>query len=327
MEISRLAKGYVRQELRPLKKLNSGDFEIQVTKLIKARVIPFFAKGKRLPESEPKKIIEKLERDILPMIHPIGKMPEFLEFKQMKVRAAKVNAFYFESNSHKIISMEDQHETFHDNTVDLRFVRATLDRKRFKLDNFSCGVSISEHALHRMSDRGFSPESPLHGVSAELARWYPLTLAFILTGLLTKEPFGLAMPLNGGMMLGSMIGQTCDEQYELTHRRQLLCDVNGMGLHTPKTFDPLKISDSTAVMVRINTYVDHAQLSRQQHWALDKLDDFMQKYHDRLNCLTMLVLEPEMMTMSLANEVKSILIDMVSLVQDPIWEDAIRMPL
>lgn len=327
--VSRLARGYVRQELRPLKKTNGVKVGLDFLLSLRPLYEQYTSRNKRLPEQSPQNIVDSMNRDYLPQLLTIGGMPGNLEFQGLRAKTSKqVNALYWEANEHHLSDVRSPEKTFDDQTVDLRFIRLCADRKRVILDDAAVPISISEHALGRMSERGYNVETPLAQLSGELSSWLPLSFAYLFVGMHLKRVFGMAIPVGDGFLLGSVIGQTVTKTPEtkgwMLTRRSIL-DNRGFHVTEPPRHDFFKIGEESSIILRLNTFISGKQLKWEQEWARDRLLAIMDKHQAIMPLVTEMIIEGRIMDLDIIEGVKGLLVDLIVLIEDDVWEDAIRI--
>lgn len=330
--VSRLARGYVRQELRPLKKSNGLQVGYDFFKAHQPLIGQYFVRNKRLPERSPQEIVDSMTTTFLPQLLPVGAMPKNLEFQGLRAKSCKqVNALYWEAHEHAITNMgKDGVKEYDDDTVDLRFTRFCVDRKRLILDDVAVPVSVSEHALGRMSERGYSEDAPLATLSTELDKWLPLSFAFLFAAIHLKKVFGIGIPVGDGFLLGSVVGQAIrttnpeDNRGDWMLARRTTYDNRGFYVTQPPRYDFFKIEEDKTVLLRLNTFISGKQLKWEQEWARDRILSIMQKHASVMPCITEMIIEGRVMDSGIIEGVKELLVDLVGLIEDNVWEDAIR---
>ena len=326
--VSRLARGYVRQELRPLKKTNGVKVGVDFFLAQRPLYDQYIARNKRLPEQTPQIIVDSMVNDFMPLLLPVGAMPGNLEFQGLRAKTSKqVNALYWEANEHHLSDTRSPVKKFDDQTVDLPFIRLCADRKRVILDDIAVPISVSEHALSRMSERGYNVETPLAQLSSELDAWLPLSFAYLFVGMHLKRVFGMAIPVGDGFILGSVIGQTMSKKPEggwMLTRRSVV-DNRGFHVTEPPRHDFFKIGEESSIILRLNTFISGKQLKWEQEWARDRLLAIMAKHQAIMPVVTEMIIEGRIMDLDVIEGVKGLLVDLIVLIEDDVWEDAIRI--
>lgn len=330
--VDRLARGYVRQELRPLKQTSGQQVETAFLKDHRHVFETYFSRNKRLPESLPPTLVKTMVESYFPRLIPVGTLPKDLEFPGIRAKNVhQANVLYWEANEHELTGLNEGEVGFDDNTVDLRFTRIIADRKRVIIDDHLLPVSVSEHALARMSERKFSVERPLAAFSEEMDRWLPMSIAFLFAGIALKKLFGIGIPVGDGMVLGCVVAQSTkprSDRYstDLHINRRVQADNRGVYFADPKRQDFFNIEAHRTVLLRISTFISAKQLSWEQEWARDRMCRIMEKHHEVMPVITQTIIEGQPIEAEQADAVRYMLADLVRLVEDDVWNESIRIP-
>lgn len=332
-QVSRMAKGYVRQELRALKKTNGLKVGLDFFQNHKPLVDQYYPRNRRLPERVPQMLVDSFVGDYLPHLLPVGSLPRDLEFPGLRGKACKqANALYWEAHDHAITSLVPGSDVeYDDSTVDLRFTRICADRKRIILDDVAVPVSVSEHVLGRMSERGYEEKTPLAKFSSEMSSWLPLSFAYLLSGLHLEKMFGICIPSGDGIILGTVVAQAIrqtnseDKTGDWILARRATYDNRGFHITQPPRHDFFRIEDDKTILLRLNTYVAGRQLKWEQEWARDRILAIMKKHEGVLPVITEMIIEGQPPSETDKQAVNGLLVDLITLVEDHVWGDAIRV--
>lgn len=329
--VSRLARGYVRQELRHTKKTDGLKVGYDFFLSHKSLLENYLLRNKRLPENAPQQILDNMINNFLPQLMTVGSLPKDLEFKGLRAKTCKqVNALYWEAHEHALTNSVNQ-RGFDDETVDLRFTRLCVDRKRIILDDIAVPVSVSEHALGRMSERGYSVETPLATLSGEMDKWLPLSMAYLFAGIHLKKVFGIGIPLGDGFMLGNVVGQQIrpskpnDPAGDWMLARRAQADNRGFNVFQPPRQDFFRIDQTHTILLRITTFISGKQLKWEQEWLRDRLLLIMDRHQDILPSITEMIIEGRILDEESTVGVNALLVDLVRLIEDDVWQDTIRV--
>ena len=133
--------------------------------------------------------------------------------------------------------------------------------------------------------------------------------------------------LGDGFMLGSMVAQplplTREEGGWLLTRRSTL-DQRGFNVMEPPRHNFFKI-DTNTIILRVSTYISGKQLKWEQEWARDRLLAIMLKDQAIMPTVTEMIVEGKIMDDEIIESVNELLVDLVALIEDDVWEDAIRV--
>lgn len=330
--IDRLARGYVRQELRPLYKSNGPGVGLAFVKTNEKLSKAYFSRNKRLPEGLPQKIVDRMREEFFPQLFTVGSIPESLEFPGLKVKnVAQANQLYWDVQEHEIVYPNEEETSFEEETVDLRFIRVIADRKRVILDDYAIPVSLSLHALGRMSERKFNVETPLRAFSQEIHNWLPLSFAYLFAAMHLKKIFGVGIPLGQGFVLGSVVAQNLtmlmdgQEVPNYALSRRIRDDNRGIYLADLPRHDFFQIEPKKSIFLRMSTYVSEKMLSWEQEWARDRLQTIMDRHQACMPLITQMIIEGKPFGEDETQGIKNFLMEFISLIQDDVWNDAIRV--
>lgn len=333
--VSTLARGLVREELRALKRASgetnaANSAQVRLFQMAVDRCTAPFTKGKRLSETD----VARLRQDLIAFIRENYKPIVGGTYKQriagFEGSVSRVDAhYYMQSSPHRLSKVGDEEAWFDEESVELRYSRVVVDRKRVVLDDLSCNLSFSAHALARLIERGACEREPIKFLGRRISQMLPLVPLFAFSTIASRENLGVLIPVGDGALLGSYTLTRDPLTIAHHYRRRLKIDRLGSGPERMPVINPFAdhdYEDESMVSLRINTFLDHDALKPAQEWVRDGLTALLQKHQDKLATLVGMVTTPEMMLVEgFASQTLPAFVDFSKLIGDPRWDRALNL--
>jgi hypothetical protein len=332
--MDRLATGYVRQELRPLKLAHKTEPCFDALKTIHQITTPYFYRGKRLPADRLAPLKRSMESMIKDRYQPFrersqtnflagldGVKTPFTEYLYWSPRQSSFQQIDVNDEGAEVV------RDFDDDLVELRALRSFGDRKRFVLDDLGCNITFSEHLLKRLVERNKKITKPLEFIGNAVESWLPLATLYRVTMIMEGYSVGVALPLDDGLMLGSMsINFIEDREDQLKDRLRIRSDENGI------TFNPLPVENfflmangdkGMVATLRLNTFISFNEMKSHKEWLLKKITNFQAKYAVHLQSLMEFAINPEASaTIEATDGMMAAFNAMRDMLNDPFWDTA-----
>ena len=285
-EYDRLAWGYVREELRNLMKPRKTDvIQMTVAELIRPGSIQKqkgagYYQGRSLNPTELAEVSSKLVSDIDKTLSPFrdyalrGRMgPEYCY--------SNFRANWFWNGSHFRYSENEFEDSREEELIDLMHLTYSLTKKKLVADLAACHVSLNQHVLYRMVQRGLVDKLPLAYLGENFEEWITYASAFLYFFAGSRNRLGdrFMIPFGNGALLceaGSRL-----RAGDVPVERVRFVD----GMKRARITEPPYASfledrqrrDSHYV-IKIATWIPMDYFSAEQHWVYAKITELHDKY-------------------------------------------------
>jgi hypothetical protein len=338
-ELNRLAWGLVREELRRAKKSMTGHKEVMQRFIELGKST--FNLNKRLQPVEVTRFSYIMRHFIQRNFHTFAERHERIPILGCSKKSDVSGFFYWwpsdKENFGAAVEFEDPQ--YVEPTLDLRYQRFSVERRRLIYDSSFCNVTIGEHALYRMIDRGYVGKEPLSAFSESYLDLMALTLVMHHSHMLTDgQNRTVLIPFGSGLLIGRMVF-ILDEDVRID-RSHLRFQVDNKGYRnlTVPSQRHLKHEVNGRVgelAIQIQTYIDRPLMEANQIWVHNRIQEFITRYRDDLSWLALLLCTPESIDLETGGQitddnaqeiVDKLRDDMAKLMNHTRWRSACNAP-
>lgn len=298
--IDRLARGYVRDELRKLRKV-VGDFNspgsafVRLHKHVQTQAGAQFIKRPRLSDQTVSRIRGDLHDFILKNFLPVAFHTLKRRIHGFQGRVSLVTEyFYIQPTKNRLVPHEG--EIFEDEAVEFRFLRLVVDRDRVSIDDFSCFASFTTHALVRMIERDECEKEPIAYVASQLAPILACTAFLTAATVVLDNDSGVIIPLPKGMLVGKFMLAADDKSREFGYRRRIIGDADSLRIESLQDIDIIQGNNPDGILaIRVNTYLSRDMVSEDQSWCRDRMVRALANHVDLIPLVVGMITCPEVM--------------------------------
>lgn len=294
---NRLARGYVRYAIKNCEEVDPQTFG-GILQLISERAGNLFRRGKRLTVQQVESLKEELSQFCVNKLKAFG----FARYGKNGELQTTECYYYSSLGERQLYTNNLTEEAFKEHSVELRMQRFLVDRKRVIVQDSSCNISFSWHALVRMVERGEVDGDPLEYLKDQLELIVGLNFMFVAA--FCKSP-GLTMviPLKRGILLTNPVFSVLTKNATANSMRlQFVCDRSGIRMDTNTQAPQLVDHEGHHLTSRMTTYLSNDQFTDVQESAVSRLRKFIIQYDEPIRNSTKMCLTPERTTDEQRNE-------------------------
>lgn len=331
----KLTRGMARMEMKKLQREvgdthPEGSSVIRLLDLVRAVTVPRFSKGKRLTPEAATRLESRVDEFVDTNFKPIsrsqyrGHLAGFEGDLDVKTFTySQINPQNLKSN------LDDCTTEFEEDAMEFRFGRYFLDRRRFVLDDFSCNVSFSYHALVRLIQRRACPDEPISFLKTKVDDILPYVPVFLGAAVVSGKSFGIMIPMPDGALMGVYTVTNQPEAIGLHFRRRIMSVNVTSGLvptPVPNLF-PENGDENTMVAIRISTYLSNDMLTTNQKWCRAALMAMMRQNQEIREDVVGMLTRPEKVERDpeVKNRITPIFKDFRSVVESDFWRQAMKL--
>ena len=201
--------------------------------------------------------------------------------------AANVASFYYWFPTAADIMSMTSDDTYEDNLLVLRHCKLAVDRKRTIYDEYDAGITVNQHTLMRMIERGAAVDFPLDVLNRQFATWYPLATAILVCQAWRQEGNQALIPIADGAILTrtTFAHHSIDPLGVNLGRRRAIGDRQGFRMANAPLVPMIdhKLDDKEGTpLLHMSTYVARLQLSSDQWWVYTQLSKLRDDFKDIL---------------------------------------------
>lgn len=322
--VDRLARGYVREEMRKIQKNvgNSDEFIDKITTLVHDATFRYFSKQKTLPEGLPARLRKSIEafsnENLLPFARNNGKY----RVNGLENIVSNVDGYYYLNPMRARIINPVSGVQFDEECVEVRHMRVICNRKHVIVDDSSCHAIFSTHALTRLVERDACEKEPLKYLTTYMGGILACVPLFTLTQIYMNKNLGVIIPVNAGALMGE-ITLTPKNITTAATRWRLKFNRDGYGFSDSDDDIPFKTKNESIVSIRINTFMDNDILNDNRTWAKNAVGQFLAEHEKDISTLVGMVTIPEFMSSGKVSEIVTpIFAEFKQILKDPRWTKA-----
>lgn len=223
-------------------------------------------------------------------------------------------------------------EQYRIKAFELRYTDIAVDRKRIIYDDYPANISITEHALCRMIERGAVASRPLQYTKDTFYDWYPM--AIIL--LAYQKYFDLKkgrgfIPIPGGALLVRVVSSPIERDKKhpsFYSKRRVFADRYGRSaeyIPFESAFDFQDEKEGPSYnLIQIATYINSEKFRPSQESIYDQMMSFSKRYASHLKYYPLLSKRQTMNRKEGLDHdlIKDMGLELYSIASSPEWEDA-----
>jgi hypothetical protein len=295
-----------------------------------ARALPTFTKGKRLSDAQVASLKKELSAYVVDNYLPFAAETVKQRIGGFETILATTDCFYYMLPSRSLLAKPtDRENEFSDDVVDMRFTRIAADRKRVIIDDLSCNILFSNHALSRMIERDACERKPIDFLRQNAFSILPFVPLLVMMMIKSDVAIGCMIPLGDGVLLGNYMINTHQSVLDREFRRRAAINKAGCGLTPLPVWNPFRdhaFEENNNIALRMTTFIDHNALTPSQEWARDQLNAFIKRNENAIPALCAIMTSPEIMGHpEFTDIVFPVFDDFLTIIEHPMWAKANRL--
>lgn len=303
-EFNRLARGLAREEIRAAGK-NPGALS-SLFKMFHDLGTVSFKLGKRLKPNEVLLAQSAARSFIEREFYSFGPRDERIVLIDHKVSDVH-GAFYWLPSQKENFGLSNQvlssEPDYIETTMDLRYHRFSVDRRRIIYDNSYCNLSVSEHCLFRLLDREAVVSEPLKRISD--MHMDLMALCFIMQHghmLTDGNNRTVLIPFGDGLFVGRVVFMMDTVHGDHSDKNAFRYQINQRGYRITKTHTNRYLTHETSqgatgeLGLQLITYIDRSIMETNQLWVHNQLTSFISRHRNDLDWIALCLCSPESIT-------------------------------
>lgn len=331
----KLARGLVRQELRPIHGMKTvGAYQELVDHASDIVAKEFKKRNGKIPTQLASRLRKQLDHKAKSLFGPIKgyDIPTSI-LPYEGERLVDSNGFLYWLSSEQEVytdwAVEQNTPDYSSEMLELRFHRTLADRRSVILDDYFCNLMVSPHALVRMIERSGTTKTPVADISANIEE--VVTYASMMCMAYTKFESSVypqvIIPFGDGAFLGKVV--IVNEILDQGHHLQFRTTLSQKGLQT--TTPPFSMYftkkdpfTSSTKLIYISSFISKYETSNEQEWAISTLSDLYneEKSAGRIRDYRDVVIVPDAVRPSAPDNITSLMKRMGEICRDSRWKIA-----
>ena len=323
----RLARGLVREELRPYKALLDKPVYRDMHNLLKALVERYMPPSGKFSTPTAAKLHKRLIVEAAKHFRPIRPFDVNTFMVEGDAKPAPVHGFFYWLPTKAEVNHLEPDKAFVGDFVELRCMRVSATRRRLMFDDAFCHFIVSEHCLARILERGAAPREPLADMTQQLDAILPAAVMLAAahgTGKHRDVPHAL-IPYKDGILLCKVsLFDVNDEARKRWHRFR---SVSNKIWTKSEDFllEPLLMLDGKvkgAVSIYAATYIPKMQMSSEQIWAKMQMEQLIEEESEYLQGYSKMVYLTEDLDAKVAERLPFLLQKLAKIIRNSRWKIA-----
>lgn len=322
----KLARGLVRQELRPLMKaVDSGVHERLANAVYEELNEDFARRNGKIPASMAASAKRRALLRAKDALAPVASYSFKTPIDEEATVAKPADGFLYWLMSHQLVfdGIENE-QSYEGHYLELRMHRYMADRRRLLFDDYFCNIMLGQHTLTRMLERGEVSDEPLAAISDNIEDILVFTSLMCMTYAKFHSSLypQVLIPFGKGAFLAKVVSvnEALSGGYHLRFRVQM----GEHGITTslppfPAYFTLNQDYRQTTKLIYISSYIGPYEMSVEQQWVVDSLLELMEHERQNLYSYRNLIIASDAMDMPAARLLPTVIEKMKKICSDDRW--------
>lgn len=326
----KLARGLVREELRPLKTAFKKPVYENLFRYMQGQVEQRMPPTGKMSNTAANKARVLLHKQALSYLDPIKPFHTKLFLTEGDTKASEVDGFFYWHPSPAVVNniLKDK-QSFIGEFVELRCMRIGSNRRRLIIDDLFCHFITSEHCLMRMLERGVQAHRPLQELTNNFDTVIPTAIMFAIA--FNTKNYGryphVLIPYHDGILLCRLSMFDIEGDNSRWFRWRGISDrdytkgvdypVESFFTHTQRL--PGGGTKEGAVTVYAATFIPHHQMTTEQIWAKMQIDRLIEEEQDYFSSYLKMVYMLEDLDAKLPPHLNELKAKMGKITSNPRW--------